>query len=83
MDRKPFDQAVEDKFRGVDGRGVSDKDMFSPPEAIRIKRPSEEFFQKHREERRRLIEERERNPVKSDPNAVCGRVRSNYNLDPI
>jgi hypothetical protein len=83
LDRLPFDQAKEDKFRGVDGRGVSDEDVFNPPEEIRPKRPSEEVLQEHR----RLIEERKqerkRKGVEKDSNATCGRKRSNYNLDPI
>jgi len=80
LDRLPFDQAKEDKFRGVDGLGVSDEDMFNPPEEIRPQRPSEESLQEHR----RLVEERKRNKdVKKNSNAVCGRNRSNYNLDPI
>src|SRR4051812_12568361 len=54
LDRLPFNQATEDKFRGVDGRGVSDEDMFNPPEEIRPKRPSEETLQEHR----RSFEER-------------------------
>jgi hypothetical protein len=90
LDRLPFVQAKEDKFRGVDGRGVSDEDMFNPPEEIRPKRPSEEFYKEHRrllEERkqRRLVEERERERkgVKEESNATCGKKRSNYNLDPI
>ena len=41
LDRLPFDQAKEDKFRGVDGYGVPDKNMFNPPEEIRPTRPSE------------------------------------------
>jgi hypothetical protein len=87
LDRLPFDQAREDKFRGVDGRGVSDEDVFNPPEEIRPKRPSEEFYQEHyrllEERKRRLVEERKREGVKKDSNAVCGMKRSNYNLDPI
>jgi hypothetical protein len=80
LDRSPFNQATEDKFRGVDGLGVSDEDMFNPPEEIRPKRPSEETLQEHR----RLVEERKkRKGIKKDSNAVCGQKRSNYNLDPI
>jgi hypothetical protein len=80
LDRLPFDQAKEDQFRGVDGRGVPDEHMFNPPEDIRPKRPSEEILQEHR----RLIEELRRKEVKKDSKAVCkGGNRSNYNLDPI
>jgi hypothetical protein len=79
LDRWPFDQAVEDKFRGVDGRGVSDKDMFNPPEEIRPRRPTEEQLQ----EVQRMADERKRKGVKKDSNTVCGLRKSNYNLDPI
>jgi hypothetical protein len=74
-----FNQATEDKFRGVDGRGVPDKNMFNPPEEIRPKRPTEEEMQ----EIMRKIDEQKRNGVKKDPNAVCNLQKSNYNLDSI
>jgi hypothetical protein len=74
-----FNQATEDKFRGVDGRGVSDEDMFDPPEEIRPKRPTEEQLQ----EIYRKIDEQKRQGVKKDPNAVCSLRKSDYNLDPI
>jgi hypothetical protein len=86
LDYKPFDQAIEDKFRGVDGRGVSDEDMFNPPEEMRPKRLSEELMKEHQrniEERKRKREEQKRNGVKIESNAVCGLRKSNYNLDPI
>jgi hypothetical protein len=79
IDRWPFDQAIEDKFRGVDGRGVSDKDMFDPPEEIRPKPPTEEQLQ----EVQRINDERRREGGKKDSNTVCGLRKSNYNLDPI
>ena len=79
LDRSPFDQAIEDKFRDVDGRGVSDKDMFDPPEEIRPKRPTEEQLQ----EIQRIIDEQKRKGMKKDSNAVCGLRKSNYNLDPV
>ena len=78
LDRSPFDQATEDKFRGVDGRGVSDKDIFDPPEEIRPKRPTED----QRQEIQRIIDEQKRKGVKKDSNAVCGLRKGNYNLDP-
>jgi hypothetical protein len=59
-----------DKFRGVDGRNVSDEDLFDPPEEIRPKRPSDEFIIEHLrkvEERARLRKERELGPVVSEP----------------
>jgi hypothetical protein len=77
LDRGPFDQAKEDKFRGVDGRSVLDKDMLNPPEGIRLKRPTEEQLQ----ELRRKMEEMNREGVKRV--GTCGMRQSNYNLDPI
>jgi hypothetical protein len=79
LDRLPFDQAKEDKYRGVDGSGVSDEDMFNPSEEIRPQRPSKEALENHQ----KVVEERERNGVKKNPDAVCWLPRSNYNLDPI
>lgn len=74
-----FSQATEDKFRGVDGRDVSDEDMFNPPEEIRPKRPTEEEMK----EIMQRIDEQKRSGVKKDPNAVCNLKKSSYNLDPI
>ncbi|KAF2673225.1 hypothetical protein BT63DRAFT_475766 [Microthyrium microscopicum] len=79
LDRLPFSQAKEDAFRGVDGRGVSDQDMFNPPDEFRFKPPSRQKI----EEVKQAHEERKRNGFKKDPNAVCGLPKSNYNLDPI
>lgn len=79
LDRFPFDQAIEDRFRGVDGRGVSDRDMFDPPEEIRPKRPTEEQLK----QRERVMDEQKCNGVKKDPDAACGLRKSNYNLDQI
>jgi hypothetical protein len=81
LERRPFDQATEDKFRGVDGRGVSKENMFSPREEIIPERPPQWLVDKHRREH----EERKRNgfPRTHDPNAVsCRAKRSIYNLSP-
>jgi hypothetical protein len=80
LDRLPFDQAKEDKFRGVDGRGVPDEHLLNPPEEIRPERPSEEMIKEHQ----RMVEERNRKLAKMDSKPVCrpGK-RSNYNIDPI
>jgi hypothetical protein len=76
LDRLPFNQDKENKFRGVDGRGVPDENMFSPPEEIRPKRPTEQMLQEHR----RLAEERKLH-VTRDSKAVCQPRKSDYNLD--
>ncbi|KAF2665319.1 hypothetical protein BT63DRAFT_416886 [Microthyrium microscopicum] len=85
LDRFPFDQAKEDKYRGVDGRDVPEEHLFNPPEEIRPQRPSEEALQKHKialEERIREQEERKRQglqpgvctPCKREPNAVLDHI---------
>jgi hypothetical protein len=80
LERRPFDQAKEDKFRGVDGRGVSKEDMFNPPQEIIPERPPQELVDKHQQ----AYEERKRNGFPRNPNAVaCKVTRSTYNLDPI
>jgi len=76
LDRQPFNQAKEGKFRGVDGCGVSDEDMFNPPEEIRPERPTEEAVREHQ----RVLQERKLNPVKVDGGS-CGSKKSSYNLD--
>jgi hypothetical protein len=78
LDRRPFNQATEDKFRGVDGRGVSNEDMFNPPEEIRPERPTEEAVRAHQ----RVVEERMRNPVQPGGGS-CRSNKSDHNLDPI
>lgn len=80
LDRRPFDQAVEDKFRGVDGCNVSRKNMFDPPSDIVPERPSKEFVEKHFQ----AFEERKRSGKLKDPDAPsCTLRRSSYNLDPV
>lgn len=78
LDLRPFDQATEDQFRVIDGRGASDQDMFDRPEVVRPKRPTPEELQ----EMQRQIDEKDRLGVNKDSHAVCGLRRSNYNLDP-
>lgn len=70
LDRSPFNQAREDKFRGVDGRGVSDKDLFNPPEDIRPKRPTEEQLEEHRRVVAEQMAEQHRKGVKVDNDTV-------------
>ncbi|KAF2671704.1 hypothetical protein BT63DRAFT_422236 [Microthyrium microscopicum] len=81
LDKGRFDQAREDRFRGVDGRGVPEKDLFDPPPHIKPKGPTEEQIRKHK----LMIEERNRewkiNPPKMAES--CSLNLSNYNLDPI
>jgi hypothetical protein len=81
LDRFPFDQATEDRFRGVDGRNVPDEQLLNPPEEIRPERPSDEFVREHR----RMVEERKRKELETGSKEVrqCGIRRSNHNLDPI
>ena len=68
LDRRPFDPAVEDVFRGVDGRDVSSEVMFHPPSDIVPERPSKDFVDKHFQ----AFEERKRSrPLKDLEAASC------------
>jgi hypothetical protein len=83
LDRGPFDKSTETTFRGVDGRIVSQHDLFQPDESVLPKEKSAEQISKTRE----LIEKQQkefRETQKSgiiDDKAFCVRKQSDYNLD--
>lgn len=78
---RPFDQAEEDRLRGVDGRRVPDEELLNPSEAVRPKRPTEEEF---KERRRRVDEENARRADDAKNGVVYTRPpRGNYNLEPL
>ena len=84
LERKPFDQAKEDTWRGVDGRGVSEEYLFNPPQEIMPMRPSQEVINAHFQRFHEKVEERKRNGFQPDPDApACGVKRSTYNLEPL
>ena len=80
LDRLPFDQGIEDKYRGVDGTSVPRKEWFSPNKNLLPEPMSEETKEETRkliEANKELLEKRALGPPK-----CCGPiVRSNYNLD--
>ena len=79
LERRPFDQATEDKFRGIDGRDVSKENMFHPPQELVPERPSQDFVRKHHQ----AVEEQKRNGFRRDADVIpCTAKRSTYNLDP-
>ena len=80
LERRRFDQAIEDKIRGVDGREVSREVMMDPPREIVPERPSKEFVDKHYQ----AFEERKRSGFLKDPDATsCTAKKSSFNLNPV
>jgi hypothetical protein len=84
LDRHPYDKLTEDIFRGVDGRKLSEHDLFHPDESLLPK----EYSPEEKLERRKLIErqkkefrERQESGVVEDK-SLCTRKQSDYNLDP-
>lgn len=83
LERQPFNQELEDKFRGVDGSNVSDEQMWHPdreslpPPLVRERRAEAE---KALEEAKKMMEERKQRG--EDTRCRGPVVRSSYNLDP-
>lgn len=71
LDRFPFNQAKEDKYRGVDGCSVPDEHLFNPPEEIRPQRPPEWLVKEHL----RKYEERKRQGVNRTAMPSAARAR--------
>lgn len=90
LDRQPWSQEEEDRYRGVDGRKVVDhKALFEPPDEFRPPKRTEEESVKARleveEYNRRLMEtiaQEERQGVNVAEKYACNRTVSDYNLNP-
>jgi len=90
LDKQPWSQATEDKFRGVDGRKVVDHEaLFNPPDSDRPPKLTEEgkaTAQLEVDELNRKLMERiaqeEKDGVNIAEKYACGRVVSNYDLSP-
>ncbi|KAK5130447.1 hypothetical protein LTR08_002011 [Meristemomyces frigidus] len=83
LDRTPFEQAVEDAMRGVDGRTVPEEEMFHPdPSLLPVERPAEEKAESRRviEQQKREYKERESAGILDDK-SLCGRLVSDYDLN--
>ncbi|TVY83489.1 hypothetical protein LSUE1_G002707 [Lachnellula suecica] len=85
LDRMPFSQETEDKYRGVDGTKVPKEQWFHPDKIILPEPLSEKSkveSRKRLEENMQLIEERFKK-IDDGTFEGCGViVRSNYNLGP-
>lgn len=91
LDRQPWSQEIEDKYRGANGTNVVDrKALFDPEdEELRPKIMSEEERRElqeevrvKNEEYRRQMEQDEKDGVDVAEKYSCMRVKSDYNLDP-
>lgn len=90
LDAQPWSQETEDKFRGVDGRKVTDiRALFEPPLDSRPQEHTKESLAKAMEEaeekNRKLREQMERDEqegVNIAEKYACGRAVSNYDLSP-
>ncbi|KAJ4369924.1 hypothetical protein N0V83_005688 [Neocucurbitaria cava] len=87
LDRQPWSQATEDRFRGVDGRLVAQEHWLQPPPGVVLSRGSQnerdEEKRRWAEERKLLEEKIERGEVSAeDAGPACGGVQSNYDLRP-
>lgn len=84
LDRKPWSQEVEDRYRGVDGTTVPQEQWMNPPPGVlpemgtRKERREKIRFENERIGEERLREER----GETAETKVCGMVISDYNLSP-
>jgi len=90
LDLKPWSQEIEDKFRGVDGRKVTDHEaLFNPPEDSRKPDDMDETLAakkkwaeaKNRELREQMEQDRLAG-VNVAEKYVCTRSVSNHDLSP-
>jgi hypothetical protein len=81
LDRKPWNQETEDRFRGVDGRTVPQEQWLRPLPGVLPCLGSENEREKRKEDERIQLEERSaRGEMCEGP--VCGSVQSDYDLRP-
>lgn len=90
LDAQEWSQETEDRYRGVDGRRVTDrKALFECPEDSKPREHTEESLkiamEETKEKNRKLMEqiEKERSEgVDVDAKYACGRAVSDYDLSP-
>ena len=88
LDARPWSQEIEDKFRGVDGRQVTDhKSLFEPPLDSRPREHTKESLEKAKEEAEKMnrkmreqMEKDEREGINVAEKYSCKRSVSNYDL---
>ena len=79
LERRPFDQAVEDKDRDVDGRSVSREDMMNPRGDLVPERPGKQYVEAHF---KRFEEQKALGFLGREKGESCTMKRSTYNPDP-
>ncbi|KAI4642674.1 uncharacterized protein J4E78_010147 [Alternaria triticimaculans] len=86
LDRGPWSQEKEDRFRGVDGRTVPQEQWLNPPVGLiptfGTKNERDEEMRKHREERAELERKIASGEVEREPAIACMAIQSNYDLSP-
>jgi hypothetical protein len=90
LDARPWSQEIEDKFRGVDGRKVTDiQALLEPPLDSRPQEHTPESLAKAMEETaeknrklREQMEKDEREEVNAEEKYACWTALSDYNLSP-
>lgn len=90
LDLRPWSQEIEDKFRGVDGRQVTDYQALSNPPLDSCKPDdtnesiarSVEWAHKKNQELRELMEKDRREGVDIEEKYSCSRAVGNHDLSP-
>ena len=81
LDRKPWNQETEDRFRGVDGRKIPQEQWLQPlPGVLPSLGSKTEREEKRMGERMQLEERIARGEMGEE--VACGSVQSNYDLQP-
>lgn len=84
LDRGPFDKLTEETFRGVDGRTLSQHDLFHPKQSILPEERSAEQILETKQliqQQKKDFRERQKNNVVDDK-SLCVRSQSDYDLTP-
>lgn len=81
LDRKPWNQETEDRFRGVDGRSVPQEQWLQPLPGILPSLGSKNEREERKKKEKIRSEERTARGEMCEA-AVCGSVQSNYDLRP-
>jgi hypothetical protein len=81
LDRKPWNQETEDRFRGVDGRRVPQEQWLKPLPGILPSLGSENEREGRKKEEKLRLEERTSRGEMCE-GAVCGSVQSDFDLRP-
>ncbi|KAH6673603.1 hypothetical protein B0J14DRAFT_591134 [Halenospora varia] len=90
LDFSPWSQEAEDRFRGIDGRNITDhRALFEPTESNRPKKRTDEELEKLNKEIEEInrktaerIAQEEADGVDVAEKYACGKIRSDHDLRP-